>query len=112
MTDLFDYAKSKEARDAGMKQAEDNADDTWKFLADVCVKEVAQRQRFLTSDDVWRLLKDFPGTHEPRALGPVMTRAKRLGIIEATSEFRNSERVATHASPKRVWHSLIFGFEQ
>jgi hypothetical protein len=47
-------------------------------------------------------------THDYRALGPCMKSAQRLGYIEPTDRFRNTERASRHAAPIRLWASLIW----
>lgn len=99
----------RQGRDEGMARAEGAADSEWKAAAIDAVEQLAHASAYLTSDDVWPLLfAQQLGTHEHRAMGPVMQSAKRLGLIEATAAFRPSTRAKAHAGPKRVWRSLVF----
>jgi hypothetical protein len=57
-------------------------------------------------DDFW----SDSGLDEPceaRALGPLVLRAAREGLMEQKGEFRKS--VASNLSPKPVWQSLVHG---
>lgn len=104
--DLFDDGRTR--RDQAMRQVDEAANEQWKFAAFAATVEAARNLPTLTADDVQEILatKDV-ATHEGRAMGPVMMRAKREGVIEATPDFRSSKRANLHAMPKRVWKSLI-----
>lgn len=114
--DLFSHAArleaSKRARDAGMEQVDDHANDEWSALMDRLVIEVATKLRTFTSDDVFDLfdeVPDAPVTHDLRAFGPVMMRAAKAGVCrKAETAPRPSRRKSLHASPRAVWTSLIF----
>lgn len=102
-------AEGRAGRDEGMARAERSADEDWKREALDAVEQLAYVLTYLTSDDVWPVLfAREVGTHEHRAMGPVMLAAKRLGLIEPTAAFRPSTRAKAHAGPKRVWRSLVF----
>jgi len=58
-------------------------------------------------DAVWPNIEEGVMTHENRAIGAMMTRAKGLGWIEPTSEFQLSIIPSHHATPRRVWKSLL-----
>lgn len=101
-------AEGRAGRDEGMARAEGGADEDWKREALDAVEQLAHALPYLTSDDVWPVLFTREvGTHEHRAMGPVMLAAKRLGLIEPTAAFRPSTRAKAHAGPKRVWRSLV-----
>jgi hypothetical protein len=55
------------------------------------------------------LLDHFPHfqTHNMSALGAVMRRAAKNGLIANTGEFRRSEMVQSHRDLRPVWRSLI-----
>lgn len=91
--------------DAAIARVRSNADETWVREAERIISLVVRRQRLFTTDDLWEA--GLPSPREPRALGAVMREAARLGICEATGEYRRSERAACHTRPIRVWKSLV-----
>lgn len=98
------------ARDEAVDRVERNADNEWKEAAYLACCLSAEMFPTLTSDDVWlRLALLFPqhSTHERRAMGAVMRRAARDGIIAPTGEYTQSVRPQCHARPVAVWSSLI-----
>ena len=90
-----------------LAQVEAHADDDWLEAAWRALVSVASRQETLTTDDVWNELRAqgaAVSTHELRAIGPVMNRGRREGVIEAT------DRIALSALgggrwKVRVWRS-------
>jgi hypothetical protein len=115
--DLFAWAfnrdRSEAAKLGGMARAEDGADDDWWACTLACVREIARRQEFFTSDDVERLRIEIggPETPEKRAYGPLIMKAKSLGFCEIASpeRFERSVLVQAHRRPMRVWRSLLYG---
>jgi len=92
----------------GMKQADDNADIRWRQIIDGCVLAAARRLPELTSDDVldeYEKLPNPPKTHSQVALGPVMDRAHRMGILIATERVIRSTRKIKHGNYHRAWKS-------
>lgn len=90
----------------GQAKARRGADPAWLDAAYDAVLRTAELLAYFTSDDVW----EFGGlerTEENRALGPVMTRARRNGIIERTDTVLTTRARASHGSPARLWRSLI-----
>lgn len=105
MSDRFDPRGSESAREEAIRTVEKNADDAWKEAALNAVFLVANTQPRLISNDVFRFV-EVP--REPRALGPVMRRAERIGWIEATDKFILSPAVTRHRAPVRIWRSKFF----
>lgn len=85
-------------------------DVSWGEYAMRAVEEIAATKADMTGDDVWFWLErhDIPGPSEPRALGVVMIRAAKRGLIVKTPNFRDSERPGMHRTPLRVWNSCGF----
>jgi len=117
MMDLFDHAERRQqamlAKDAGMKQAADNADAAWSDLMLELVRLTCLEQPRFTVDDPmdrYEMIEgDRPSTHELRAMGPVMVRAARAGYCrKAYAAPIPSRRRSLHASPRAVWESLIY----
>lgn len=92
------------ARDVAVERAERGADPAWLEAAAAAIRTVAGRGPF-TTDDVWKELdrRGAPDPREPRALGAVMTAARRAGTIAPTDRFKPTDRAAGHRSPKRIW---------
>lgn len=105
-----DLASAKDKRDAAIDAVE-NKHELWCADALIVVQWLAENQQEFTSDDFWRAaaVAGLEPPEEPRAFGPVMMRAKRIPIVEATDQFVLCQRPSRNASPIRVWRSLIFG---
>lgn len=88
-------------RDAALDRVEGNAKAEWNEQADAVVAALARSGRRFSPDDVWAA--GLPRPREPRALGPVMMRAVKSGLIEPTGEWINSKQASQHATPVRVW---------
>lgn len=95
-------------RDEAIVRVEAHAAPVFKELAFAAVCRVARRRHSFIVDMVWAELElgEAAPTHEKRAMGAVMVRASRAGIIEPTDEFRASEQRNCHSNPRRVWRSL------
>jgi len=98
---------AERARDAAIEQvAESNA--WWIRQVMPIVKDICLRRVLFTTDAVRhhadRLVGQAP---EPRAMGAVMTAARRAGWCEPTNTTHQSIRVKCHARPLRVWRSLL-----
>jgi hypothetical protein len=93
------------AAEDGMARADAHADNAWKQAAEAAVLHVARMRVTFTADDVWRQLAVATAveTHEPSALGPILNRLRRQGVIKTTGEFVVSHRASRHAAPLRVW---------
>ena len=106
--DLFEWAADnvtvEEVITEAVARVERNADSEWLLWAERAVVEAAADNRF-TTDDVWHLLDAWrvEAPHEPRALGAVMRRMARVGVIRSTGEYVKSERVECHGRPIVVW---------
>lgn len=94
---------------AGVEAAErayDNADPEWKAHAKIVVAKCALTMKEFTSDDVWDA--GLPRTRENRALGPIMARAARRGVIRDTGRVRRGRKLNHHGDVARVWESMIY----
>lgn len=90
-------------RDLGMDRAE-LAAGPWNDEAFAFVRTYLEAHAELFCDDLWAA-----GLSEPpnaKALGPVILRAAREGLMEKSGNYRPS--VSSHGIPKPVWRSLIF----
>jgi hypothetical protein len=98
------------ARDEAIRRVEDHS-VVWRSFARLALRDVAVSTEYLTSDDLWHVLKQhrIPPPIEPRAMGPVMLAGVREGWIIATSKVKISVDTASpnHNRPQRVYRSLI-----
>lgn len=94
--DLFAIA----ARDAAIERARRGSSAAWIEAANAAVRGLARRGMPFTADDVWELCA--PGTREPRALGSVMMRAAKSGIIRKVG-YVQSRRASRHCGPVAQW---------
>ena len=61
-----------------------------------------------TTDDVWDILDGYAmSTHERRAMGPVMKKAQKLGLVVPTGQFILSHRPVCNKRPVMVWKSAV-----
>lgn len=97
---LFD---AREARDAALVRVDEAAGSEWKDAALEAVYRVALRRSRFTSEDIWRLVEK---PREPRALGPVLMRAVKLGYC-APAGFVQCSMVSRHAAPVREYVSCL-----
>jgi hypothetical protein len=96
------------AKAAAIAQVTAHANPDWLAAASQALLNVARRQPLLTADDVWRELGDHaPLQHEARAIGPVMLKACKAGIIEATDRIQLSA-LGSGRWKVRVWTSRVF----
>ena len=104
---LFDLAKERRDREEAIARVNRNAAPDWADEFYEAVRTVARSRKEFTTRDVrtlYDLAPDAPQTHEPRAIGAVMRRAQREGLIVKTERF---EDTGTHCAPQRVWRSMF-----
>jgi hypothetical protein len=103
-----------QARDEAMAQVDAGADEKWKEGVILVIEEICRVLGFgktFTTDQVWEGMElVFPEvtTHEPRAMGPMMAKAAKMGLITKTDRVVDSERVECHARPVAVWKVTTF----
>jgi hypothetical protein len=99
-----------ELRDEAMARAQAGAGPSWNALADRVLRRIAESRPFLTSDDVRDELcrLGVPEVREMRALGPVMMRGAKDGIIARAPTFARKRRPQHHANVSTVWQSTIY----
>lgn len=97
------------ARDDAIDRVEKHADVDWKIKAYQTGVDIARREEFLVSEDIWQALVDQGvHTHEPRAMGAVMRKLRAANVIAPTERFIISPSPLGHGRPSRVWESLIW----
>lgn len=98
------------AKHSGMEQALHATPEDFRegFLA--AVRDLAERQESLTSDDVWEVLEARGIDTESRAaVGPLMASAAKKGWLKKTDERAVSNRPGSKARDGlSVWQSLLF----
>ena len=94
---LFDLA------DEAIARAEAHANEEWSetFYKTICL--FADEGLWFTSAEVCAAMPDDVSTHEPRAIGAVLRRAKRNGLIATTDHYRQT---GSHGRPQRVWRPV------
>lgn len=100
-----DVAGALAARDAGIEQAEANADSLWlaSTWGTLLVYLLSHAEFFV--DDFWAET-GISAPRDARALGVLVGRASRKGFIEKSGQFRPSIRSAMTEKP--VWTSLTY----
>lgn len=83
------------------------ADDDWRDRASSAITRCASKYAEFTTDEVWAEGLEQP--LEGRALGGVMRRAARDGIIKKTDRVRLSTNPIRHRRPMAVWQSMVAG---
>lgn len=97
------------ALDDALGRVEQSADEKWIKAADYAVSKLALRKPDLTTDDVWDVLDGLGvETPEHRAMGAVMRRAAKDGIIQRTDRTIKTRRPSRNKGDVRVWRSRIF----
>tara|TARA_R110000824_G_C14780587_1_gene631942 strand:- start:45 stop:482 length:438 start_codon:yes stop_codon:yes gene_type:complete len=103
-----DAARGGALRDEGITRSDEAAKAEWKRAADEAVSFCARTRERLTTDDVWRAMPHgVREVREPRAMGAVMIRAAKAGLIVRTSATEESSISRSHRRPKAVWQSLV-----
>jgi hypothetical protein len=105
-TTQLSFDDALRAKNEALATVDANAPSDWKRRADDALDAVARREREFTSDAVWVEL-GMEQPPEPRAIGPVVLRGVKRGIIRATDRYAASEMVSCHGRRKMVWASLI-----
>lgn len=102
----MDNVQAEEAAlDSALATVEDAACDVWKESAWMVLVNLAMRGNEFTTDAVWLMLSEWriPPPREPRAMGAMVRRAVRVGLIEGTGRMVKSERVGCHRRPVVVY---------
>jgi hypothetical protein len=106
-----DAKEAQRRKREAMDRVERNARKEWNKAAYHAVIEIARVQEKLNTDPVWALLAkwEIPPPRQGKAMGPVMRRAAKDGIIEDLDDKRlKTIRPSQNASKKTTWHSKIF----
>ena len=108
---LPDMRHIRDTRDEAIRRVNANAEPDWKTLAVEIGHELARSRFNFTSEDISDRIPAHITTHEPRAMGAVMTRLRKAKVISPTDEFVMARSRVGHGRPSRVWESLIYRIE-
>jgi hypothetical protein len=107
--DLFDIARGKQLRDAGIETAGAHADavsENWRERAYLLFKVFAARNAEFMTEDVraWAkpLIEDPP---DMRAWGGVAVRARKAGLI-VRHGYAAQKDPKSHRAPGNVWRTV------
>lgn len=78
----------------------------WDAFAFEIVRRLALTERAFSTDAVWEILDALPKPEDPRALGPILLRARKEGLIAKSDLVVSSNRKACHARPTAIWLSI------
>tara|TARA_R100001163_G_C5056696_1_gene193148 strand:- start:584 stop:952 length:369 start_codon:yes stop_codon:yes gene_type:complete len=98
-TSLFE---GESARDEAVANL-DLAYDGWIDSVIKIILSIPIYQTF-TTDYLWEQVETTP--NEPRAMGAVMTRAKKEGLVSSTGKYIKSRRPECHARPVMIWRRV------
>lgn len=99
----------RQARDEALDRVSTPSSAPWRSLAFDALLGVACNQPTVVSDDVWDELDrlGIPRPEEGRAMGPVMLRGIREGII-APEGFQTGRNPRHHGDLMRTYRSLVY----
>lgn len=100
-TSLFDPLAGAAGKEKGMADAARGAGEPWLAWARAVVLQVASSRLSFTSDSVWAAGLAKP--REPRALGAVMNKLAREGLIRKTGTWTTTTQASRHNAPVTVW---------
>jgi hypothetical protein len=85
----------------------EHADPQWRKAALSAIRRVARKREKFTSADVLEALERSKSqTHDLRALGGVLTKARNLGLIENAGLVRRRDKHGRGVST--IWRSLLY----
>ena len=101
------------ARDQAMAQVEEHASEDWKFAAREAVYRVCVAHPAFLVDEIWPEFERvsgtfaYTGTHDKRAMGPIVTQAAKEGWCQSGPKER-SKIVGNHGNWRTLWRSLLY----
>ncbi len=105
---LWDRTEARAARDEAVRTVA-ASEAPWVAVAFDALCAVARRQQFLSSEDVWVELDrmGIPRPAEGRAMGPVMVRGTREGVIRLAG-FTTGTDPRHHSDILRTYRSELY----
>jgi len=110
MRETFSITDSLRARDEAIQLAEAGRTQKWRDDAYQAVERCARERQYLISDDCWRYMQPRQRKGEARALGAILLKAQRSGMITADG-YATTNRVASHKATVTRWKSNIYEVE-
>ena len=108
MEHQIDLWETQRRKEEGMDNVEGGSSIIWGKFADEAVYQAALHNRHFIVDKVWEYMSPgAPSTNDNRAMGPVMSRAAKKGLITATNRLEPGRQIKSHGNPRRLWQSLI-----
>lgn len=101
----IDELDAARRRDVALAQVADAADPSWMAAAWDALNEYLRTHETFFVDDFWNETK-LERPKESRALGPVVLRAARDGLMKKSGQFRKS--AASNMTEKPLWTSLVY----
>ena len=100
--------EAREARDEALERVSVRSPE-WRALAYHYLKALALHRERVTSETLWAYLeaRGIPVPDEPRAMGPVMLKATKDGLLRPLG-YVAGRRVAAHGRPVREYESLVY----
>lgn len=98
------HREAAAARDAGMEEVVEHADEVWKARLAAAFHGYLRSHAEFFVDDFWNDVDVEPGV-SARALGPLVQQAARAGQLVRSGRYRPSTR--SNLSEKPVWLSTI-----
>jgi hypothetical protein len=99
--------------DSALSQVARNANPAWAECVRGIVYGYATTHAEFVTDDFHAMIEVLPfRQHEKRALGAIMLKLSRDGVIEQTGRYVKSQRMACHYRTIPVWRSLICKFAE
>ena len=97
----------KKDTDKAIADGHDHAKVEWRNYALQCVEAIAKRRQEFTVNDVREMIHNGPyKTHDNRAVGGVVKRAQRYGMIRPSG--RTIPNRVGHGTQMQIWSSCIY----
>jgi len=96
------FSSAEDLRDQAIEKLE-VAYDNWISSVLKIISSIPHQQTF-TTDYLWEQVDSEP--REPRAMGAVMTKARKDGLVCATGNYVKSRRAECHARPVMIWRRM------
>lgn len=96
-----------EARDEALLRVQAHS-VPWRTVAWDVLRAEAEHNPYLTSESLWKALDDLriPRPEERRAMGPLLMRAAREGVV-TFDHYERSTVPGHHKDIQAVWRSLV-----
>ena len=106
---MNDTAATIAAAEAGMKRADAAASPEWKMFCREAIGKLAKTRETFTTDHVHEELESNGiATINGSAIGPMIRKAAKHGVIKNSGMTTRSQRPVSHGRITIVWQSLIY----